>query len=583
MIKLKRLGYKKKESPYLNKVSRIFRNSYYPSHAEVLFMKGSWENNPMPLYVFLCISDKYGKIPNKTYGISFNEIMEASSSNKFSNLFYEKFLGYLTKGYEKYSHKDFRNLRELNASLTEQEINESVEYIAKAIALNPHFDNYLKEVESQLSDKLNNAINTARKDELTVYSKYFNYLKGQEVSLNIDKKIPKSLYSSVKDLTEEEKCLVSFINGTYSEDKIKTKKVKDFANQVLLKLIEIRPDAALNYISPSYYLNSSSDDVKSAYVDLVSNNEIPTKLNGSPGLWDKNWSRGDFDCFRRYKVAYPVSKVVLTAMSNNETAYDDVAQLLLNVKQYEYKNLKPVLKQLMETLKGEYIEGVAVSLHKKQSGFDKAFLELYKDTRILKNAVRNVKGVPDHLKVEAFFNPTSTKDELLKENVNKVKVTDITKEMAKSTEFWVSYVNCFKKNVDFSSEIAKKMTNAEDKKAVAEALIVSKEPVSAVYLKLVDFGLPKEQVDEIFYTKTLDNPRTVLIYPEDKIKMIEERSLNASVKGFFNLLQEDNAFKVMTKTSHFAVNEKYYKKVMLEAFIKDTDETNVPSIKKKLK
>ncbi len=95
MIKLKRLGYKKKESPYLNKVSRIFRNSYYPSHAEVLFMKGSWENNPMPLYVFLCISDKYGKIPNKTYGISFNEIMEASSSNKFSNLFYEKFLGNL--------------------------------------------------------------------------------------------------------------------------------------------------------------------------------------------------------------------------------------------------------------------------------------------------------------------------------------------------------------------------------------------------------------------------------------------------------------------------------------------------------
>lgn len=583
MIKLKRLGYKKKESPYLNKVSRIFRNSYYPSHAEVLFMKGSWENNPMPLYVFLCISDKYGKIPNKTHEVGFNEVMEASSSRKFSNVFYEKFLGYLTKGYEKYSHKDFRNLRELNASLTEKEINESVEYISKAIALNPHFDNYLKEVEPQLSDELKSAINTARKDELTVYSKYFNYLKGQEVSLSLDRKIPKSLYSSVKDLTEEEKCLISFINGTYSEDKIKTKKVRDFANQVLLKLIEIRPDAAFNYIDPSYYLNSSSDDVKSAYVDLVANNDIPVKLVGSPGLWDKYWSKSDFDCFKRYNVLYTVSKFVSISMSDNEKANNNIAQFLLNVKEYEYKNLKPVLKEVMNSLKGNRLEDVAVSLHKKQSGFDKVFLELYKDTKILKNAVKNVKGVPDHLKVEAFFNPTSTKDELLKENINKIKVTDITKEMSKSTEFWVGYVNLFKKNVGFSSEVAKKMTNAEDKKSVADALIASKEPVSAVYLKLVDFGLPKEQIDEIFYTKTLDNPRTVLIYPEDKIKMIEERSLNASVKGFFNLLQEDNAFKVMTKTSHFTVNEKYYKKLMLEAFIKDTDETNVPSIKKKLK
>lgn len=539
----------------------------------------------MPLYVFLCISDKYGKMPNRTYEIGFNEVMEVSSSRKFSNVFYEKFLGYLTKGYEKYSHKEFRNLRELNASLTEKEINESVEYISKAIAINPYFDNYLKEVEPQLSDELKNAIDTARKDELTVYSKYFNYLKGQEVSLNTDKKIPKSLYSSVKDLTEEEKCLVSFINRTYSEDKIKTKKVRDFANQVLLKLIEIRPDAAFNYISPNYYLNSSSDDVKSAYVDLVANNEVPVKLNGSPGLWDKHWSRGDFDYFRRYKASYPVSKFVSIAMTNNESGYSDVAQLLLNVKEYEYKNLKPVIKEVMNYLKGNHIEHVAVYLHKKQSGFDKNFLELYKDTQIFKNAVKNVKGVPDHLKVEAFFNPTSTKDELLKENVNKVKVTDITKEMANSTEFWVSYVNCFKKNVDFSSEIAKKMANVEDKKALADALIASQEPVSAVYLKIVDLGLLKEQVDEVFYTKTLDNPRTVLIYPEDKIKMIEERSLNASVKGFFNLLQEDNAFKIMTKTSHFAANENHYRKLMLESFIKDTDETNVPSTstKKKLK
>lgn len=583
MIKLKRLGYKKKESQYLNKVNRIFRNGYYSSYAEVLFMKGAWENNPMPLYVFLCISDKYGKIPNKTHEVGFNEVMEASSSRKFSNVFYEKFLGYLTKGYEKYSHKDFRNLRELNASLTEKEINESVEYISKAIALNPHFDNYLKEVEPQLSDELKSAINTARKDELTVYSKYFNYLKGQEVSLRLDRKIPKSLYSSVKDLTEEEKCLISFINGTYSEDKIKTKKVRDFANQVLLKLIEIRPDAAFNYIDPSYYLNSSSDDVKSAYVDLVANNDIPVKLVGSPGLWDKYWSKSDFDCFKRYNVLYTVSKFVSISMSDNEKANNNIAQFLLNVKEYEYKNLKPVLKEVMNSLKGNRLEDVAISLHKKQSGFDKVFLELYKDTKILKNAVKNVKGVPDHLKVEAFFNPTSTKDELLKENINKIKVTDITKEMSKSTEFWVGYVNLFKKNVGFYSEVAKKMTNAEDKKSVADALIASKEPVSAVYLKLVDLGLPKEQVDEIFYTKTLDNPRTVLIYPEDKIKMLEERSLNASVKGFFNLLQEDNAFKVMTMTSHFAENEKYYKKLMLEAFIKDTDETNVPSNKRKLK
>lgn len=583
MIKLKRLGYKKKESQYLNKVNRIFRNGYYPSYAEVLFMKGAWENNPMPLYVFLCISDKYGKIPNKTHEVGFNEVMEASSSRKFSNVFYEKFLGYLTKGYEKYSHKDFRNLRELNASLTEKEINESVEYISKAIALNPHFDNYLKEVEPQLSDELKSAINTARKDELTVYSKYFNYLKGQEVSLSLDRKIPKSLYSSVKDLTEEEKCLISFINGTYSEDKIKTKKVRDFANQVLLKLIEIRPDAAFNYIDPDYYLNSSSDDVKSAYVDLVANNDIPVKLVGSPGLWDKYWSKSDFDCFKRYNVLYTVSKFVSISMSDNEKANNNIAQFLLNVKEYEYKNLKPVLKEVMNSLKGNRLEDVAVSLHKKQSGFDKVFLELYKDTKILKNAVKNVKGVPAHLKVEAFFNPTSTKDELLKENINKIKVTDITKEMSKSTEFWVGYVNLFKKNVGFSSEVAKKMANAEDKKSVAAALIASKEPVSAVYLKLVDLGLPKEQVDEIFYTKTLDNPRTVLIYPEDKIKMLEERSLNASVNGFFNLLQEDNAFKVMTMTSHFAENENYYKKLMLEAFIKDTDETNVPSNKRKLK
>lgn len=136
MIELKRLGYKKKESPYLNKVNRIFRSGYYTSYADVLFMKGSWENNPMPLYVFLCISDKYGKMPNRTYEIGFNEVMEVSSSRKFSNVFYEKFLGYLTKGYEKYSHKEFRNLRELNASLTEKEINESVEYISKAIAIN---------------------------------------------------------------------------------------------------------------------------------------------------------------------------------------------------------------------------------------------------------------------------------------------------------------------------------------------------------------------------------------------------------------------------------------------------------------
>lgn len=559
--------YKGKESPFFNKAQRvILRNggNIVDVAFDLIKMKNGWENNPIPFYIYLNATDDLGRFKQDTYStsnIKINESINVLAGEKRSDIFYEKLLGYILKGHQHYSHKEFRNLRELNASITEHDLVMAGRLISKAIMMNPSFEVYLDGVSTSLNPALQDIIKNSKENQLTVYSKFFAIKNS---NLYVFPSVVLNNFKS-KEMSAEEKVLFALAKDVYVEEKLTSKKGVEVSNKVIGELIKLRPDIAISLVNPDVFMKSSSSDVKEAFVDLLFS-DVKRRVNGSVGFLNSTLASE-----KVHENATLINVLVnLTKSLKRDSA---LADMLLMIKEYDSKQLPVVIKTFKSIANHSGInEGVAAQLKDKMGGFDKAFIEIYRDTHLLKSYTKNLKNIPNHLKIESFFSPDLSKQDLLNENVSKVKVNDITKEMASSSEFWITYIEKFKTNVQYSPLISKKLELVKGEKSVVDALLASKEPAAAVYLlsgKFID--IEQKEIEKNFIEKTKINPRTVLFTPLEKLHLVPDEATVISVNSFRSLNQQDNAVTVMMGSKLFKQHQETLQMKMVDNFLTVTE------------